>query len=174
MEWYLIMFLALFLAAAIAFWLLRRRTAHSERIGVDRLETRLSELGVEPGGDATPPFELLRLHVRDGDVILAATRARYHSKKAIVVLLENRLVFVAATVGRAGAEAQTIDYDRIIDVESEPHVGGTLRLETQRGPLVFTHIPLTAFNEMTSTLHKRVRGEPPAGRPLTPAAGPSG
>lgn len=173
MEWYLVLFLALFIAAAIAFWLLRRRSVRSERVGLDRLETRLSELGVDLGSNATPPTELLRLHIRDSDSILAAARGRTDSKKAIIALLEDRLVYIAATVGRVGAEAETIPYERIHDVESEPQVGGTLRLETTRGPITFTHIPLTNFAEIINTLHQRVRGEPPASRPLRPAHGPS-
>ncbi|QDG53695.1 hypothetical protein FIV42_24005 [Persicimonas caeni] len=171
MEWYLIAFLALFIAAAIAFWLVRQRNSRTDSIRLDRLETRLAELGVEPGGDATPPFELLRLHVRDGDSILAATRARHASKKAILVLLDDRLVYVAATMGRTGAEAQTIPYDHITDLESEPHVGGNLRLETTRGPITFTHIPLSHFANIVNTLNDRLRRVPPSGRPLQPARG---
>lgn len=172
MEWYLIAFLGLFIAAALAYWLVRRSNSDSERIQLDRLETRLSQLGVEPGGDATPPFELLRLHVHEGDTILAATRCRIGSKKAILLLLEDRLAYVAATMGRNGAEAQTIDYRRVTDIESEPHVGGNLRIETQRGALTFTHIPLSHFSEVVNTLNSRMRQVPPSGRTVQPSSGP--
>jgi hypothetical protein len=173
MEWYLVAFLALFLLAAIAFWLVRQQQAHAERVGLDRLERRLVELGVDPGEESTPPAELLRLHIQESDSILAATRAQCDDKRAILVLLDDRIVYVAASVGRLGCQAQSISYDRINAVEGEPHVGGNLRLETAHGSVIFTHIPQDNFSDIVRTLNQRVRHTSEVKRPLQPGHIPS-
>lgn len=173
MDWYLVAFLVLFIVAAIAFWLVRRPRPHAHRIRRDTLYDALSQRGVDPAADPTPPADLLQLHMRASDTIHAATRAHLRNKKAIVALLDDRVVYVAATVGPMGAEAHTLAYDQIQEIETEADVGGTIHMETRKGPLEFTHIPLSHFADVTNELHRHVHAEPPAQAPLRPATGPS-
>lgn len=163
MEWLLVV---AGLAVVGAVWFVMRSSDQDippdARIDAEALEDFLRQSGIDLGSTRNPDPEILRPHIADDDTLVGAVEGRTGSKRAYVVLLGDRLVVGEATIGRMGAEVQSIPFRHITDFEQGYDIGGTFRFDTENSDLTITHVPRSKTRDFAGLVRNRIGGQPTA------------
>jgi hypothetical protein len=163
MEW---MFVAAGLIVVGALWFVLRPSDQDippdARIDPEALEDFLSESGIDLGSTRNPDPEILRSHIASDDTLVGAVEGRTGSKRAYVVLLGDRLVVGEATIGRMGAEVQSIPFHHITDFEQGYDIGGTFHFDTEDADLTVTHVPRSKTRDFAGLVRNRIGDQPTA------------
>jgi hypothetical protein len=158
-DWIVIAVVAVLLTAGGVAWLRRGPNEdavapNGPTIDEDELIAQLDALDVDLTREQTPPPDLLAPLIGEGEELLDATRAKIEERKALVAVLDDRLISVEATLGRMGARARVIPIDSIEEFKQRTDLGGEVTIEADDQTHDFTHIPLRKFDRFVSTLRK--------------------
>ncbi|MGM0555263.1 MAG: hypothetical protein ACQEVA_02695 [Myxococcota bacterium] len=156
-EWLIIVIVAALLLSGVVAWMRRSPdddvvTPSGPAIDENTLIAQLDALGVDLEREQTPPPDLLTPLISETEELLDATRAKIEQRKALVVLLDDRIISVEATLGRMGAQARVIPLDSIDEIKQRTDLGGEVTVEADGQTHDFTHIPLRKFDRFVSTL----------------------
>jgi hypothetical protein len=158
-SWIIVAIIFVLLAAAALAWIVIGRssadpTPDGPTIDEDALVEQLRSFDVDLEREQTPPPDLLAPMIRKDEQLIDATRAQIEQRKALLALLDDRLVSVEATLGRMGGQARVIPFDTIESTSHRTNMGGELTIEADGTSYQFTHIPLRKFERFVGELDK--------------------
>lgn len=159
MNWLIptIVLAVLLIAGAVA--LARRGGSRPSKvdnaIDLERLRATLESVGVAVGSTDIPDPGLLCPRISLDDQFIDAVPAKRGGKRAVLVLLGDRIVTAESTVGRAGAEVHVLPVDELEDVHQGFEIGGHIEFTTDDGDtLKFTHIPRSQTHDFADALQR--------------------
>ena len=162
MEWFGIAAVTAGLLAAA--WAWARRSSplvpRDRRIEAGRLRAFLENSEIDHSSTRHPNPDILRPHIAADDELLGAVEARHANKRALLVVLADRLVVGEATVGKMGAAVHTIPFHTIDEIEQGYDVGGTVHIVAGDRDFAFSHIPRSKTRDFDGLLRNRLGGLP--------------
>jgi len=158
MSWIVAVAAGLALMVAGVVWYLNKPDPTVDNpIDVDRLRATLDSVGVALDLNDIPDPALLAPYISLDDTFVDAVPAQRGRKRALVVLLDDRIVAAEATVGEIGSKVHVL---RLADVDAFDQgfeIGGDIIFETDGRELKFTHMPRSHTRDFAAAVESRLQ-----------------
>lgn len=142
------------IVGSIVWYRRRDRAPSGPSMEIEELARQLETFGLDLDSSRIPDLDVATPYLAPDTSIVAAARAKNGAKRALLLLLDDRLVVVESTIAAYGARVRNVPLEAIEAFEQSYDIGGEFEFHVEGESLFYTHVPRSQTSDFADAVRE--------------------